>query len=123
MELNTEIKISTDPIFNKISKVVPEIEWKIYAPLIHKINKLKKEKKNLVLNLMVLIMINLEEKRDLVFKIEENQKIHLNSKNKDITEGAKIELFKMEFGAARQTRTVTGIPHLALNQACLPIPT
>ena len=27
------------------------------------------------------------------------------------------------FGAARQTRTVTGKTHLALNQACLPIPT
>ena len=49
MELNTEIKISTDPIFNKISKVVPEIEWKIHAPLIHKINKLKKEKNAVVL--------------------------------------------------------------------------
>ena len=35
MELNTDIKISTDPIFNKISKVVPEIEWKIHAPLIY----------------------------------------------------------------------------------------
>ncbi len=49
MELNTEIKISTDPIFNKISKVVPEIEWKIHAPLIHKINKLKKEKNAIIL--------------------------------------------------------------------------
>ena len=49
MELNTEIKISTDPIFNKISKVVPEIEWKIHAPLIHKINKLKKEKNAVIL--------------------------------------------------------------------------
>jgi len=49
MELNTEVKISTDPIFNKISKVVPEIEWKIHAPLIHKINKLKKEKNAVVL--------------------------------------------------------------------------
>jgi len=49
MDLNTEIKISTDPIFNKISKVVPEIEWKIHAPLIHKINKLKKEKNALIL--------------------------------------------------------------------------
>ena len=25
-------------------------------------------------------------------------------------------------GAARETRTLTGKPHLALNQACLPIP-
>ena len=49
MELNTEIKISTDPIFNKISRVVPEIEWKIHAPLIHKINKLKKEKNAVIL--------------------------------------------------------------------------
>jgi len=49
MELNTEIKISTDHIFNKISKVVPEIEWKIHAPLIYKINKLKKEKNAVVL--------------------------------------------------------------------------
>ena len=49
MELNTDIKISTDPIFKKISKVVPEIEWKFHAPLIHKINKLKKEKNAVVL--------------------------------------------------------------------------
>ena len=49
MELNTEIKISTDPIFNKISRVVPEIEWKIHAPLIHKINKIKKEKNAVIL--------------------------------------------------------------------------
>ena len=49
MELNTEIKISTDPIFRRISKVMPEMEWKIHAPLIHKINKLKKEKNALIL--------------------------------------------------------------------------
>ncbi len=49
MELNTEIKISTDPIFNKISKVIPEIEWKIHAPLIYEINKLKKEKNAVIL--------------------------------------------------------------------------
>ena len=49
MELNTEIKNSTDKIFNKISKVIPEIEWKVHAPLIHKINKLKKEKNAIIL--------------------------------------------------------------------------
>lgn len=49
MELNTEIKNSTDKIFNKISKVIPEIEWKVHAPLIHKINKLKKEKNAVIL--------------------------------------------------------------------------
>ena len=49
MELSAEIKTSTDPIFDKISKVVPEIEWKIHAPLIYKINKLKKEKNAVIL--------------------------------------------------------------------------
>ena len=49
MDLNTEIKNSTDHILNKISHVVPEIEWKVHAPLIHKINKLKKEKNAVIL--------------------------------------------------------------------------
>ena len=49
MSLSVEIKTSTDPIFNRISKVVPEIEWKIHAPLIHKINKIKKEKNAVIL--------------------------------------------------------------------------
>ncbi len=49
MEMNTEIKNSTRHIFNKISGVIPEIEWKIHAPLIHKINKLKKEKNAVIL--------------------------------------------------------------------------
>tara|TARA_Y100000590_G_scaffold323930_1_gene367395 strand:- start:479 stop:1468 length:990 start_codon:yes stop_codon:yes gene_type:complete len=49
MQLSTEIKRSTDKIFNKISRVVPEIEWKIHAPLIYKINKLKKEKNAVIL--------------------------------------------------------------------------
>ena len=31
-------------IYKKISKFVPENEWKIHAPLIEKINKLKKRK-------------------------------------------------------------------------------
>ena len=49
MELNAEIRNSTDQIFNKISEVVPEIEWKIHAPLIYKINKLKKKKNAVIL--------------------------------------------------------------------------
>ena len=49
MDLNNEIKNSTDQIFNKISKVIPEIEWKVHAPLIYKINKLKKEKNAVIL--------------------------------------------------------------------------
>ena len=36
-------------IYNKISKVVPDIEWDFHAPYIEKINKLKKEKNAVIL--------------------------------------------------------------------------
>jgi quinolinate synthase len=49
MELNIEIKKATDPIYQKVSKVIPEIEWAFHAPLIHKINMLKKKKNAVVL--------------------------------------------------------------------------
>ena len=49
MELNSEIKKITDPIYRKVSKVIPEIEWAFHAPLIHKINMLKKDKNAVVL--------------------------------------------------------------------------
>ena len=49
MELNIEIKKATDSIYQKVSKVIPEIEWAFHAPLLHKINMLKKEKNAVVL--------------------------------------------------------------------------
>jgi quinolinate synthase len=49
MQLNAEIKKATDQIYQKVSKVIPEIEWSFHAPLIHKINMLKKEKNAVVL--------------------------------------------------------------------------
>ena len=49
MKFTTEVKIATDPIYQKISKVMPEIEWSVHAPYIHKINKLKKEKNAIIL--------------------------------------------------------------------------
>ena len=49
MEFNQEVKKATDQIYQKISKVMPEIEWSIHAPYIHKINKLKKEKNAVIL--------------------------------------------------------------------------
>ena len=49
MQMTPEIKKVTDPIFKKISKAVPEIEWSIHAPYIYKINKLKKEKNAVIL--------------------------------------------------------------------------
>ncbi len=49
MQTKEQIKKETDPIYQKISKVVPEIEWAFHAPLIHEINKLKKEKNAVIL--------------------------------------------------------------------------
>ena len=49
MELIEQINKETDPIYQKVSKVIPEIEWSFHAPLIHKINMLKKEKNAVVL--------------------------------------------------------------------------
>jgi len=49
MEFTQEVRKATDPIYQKISKVMPEIEWSIHAPYIHKINQLKKEKNAIVL--------------------------------------------------------------------------
>ena len=47
--MSAEIKISTDPIFQKISAVIPDVEWPFHAPYIYKINKLKKEKNAVIL--------------------------------------------------------------------------
>ena len=47
--MTSEIRRVTDPIFKKISKAIPEIEWSIHAPYIYKINKLKKEKNAVIL--------------------------------------------------------------------------
>ena len=49
MEILAEIKKVTDPIYQKISNTIPEIEWAIHAPYIYKINKLKKEKNAIIL--------------------------------------------------------------------------
>jgi len=49
MEFTSEVRIATDPIYRKISKVMPEIEWSVHAPYIHRINQLKKEKNAIVL--------------------------------------------------------------------------
>ena len=49
MDFTQEVKQTTDPIYKKISKVMPEIEWSVHAPYIHEINKLKKEKNAVIL--------------------------------------------------------------------------
>ena len=49
MKFNQEVKKATNHIYQKISKVLPEIEWASHAPYIHEINKLKKEKNAVIL--------------------------------------------------------------------------
>ena len=49
MEFNSEVKRVTDPIYQKVSGTIPEIEWSTHAPYIYKINKLKKEKNAVIL--------------------------------------------------------------------------
>lgn len=49
LEFTEEVKAKTLPIFNKVKSVIPELEWKNYAPWIYKINKLKKEKNVVIL--------------------------------------------------------------------------
>ena len=44
MEFTAEIKKATEPIYNKISKAIPDIEWSFHAPYIYEINKLKKKR-------------------------------------------------------------------------------
>ena len=34
MEFTQEVQKATDPIYQKISKVMPEIEWSVHAPYI-----------------------------------------------------------------------------------------
>ena len=40
MEFTNEIENATAPIYKKIAKVLPEIEWPTFAPYIYRINKL-----------------------------------------------------------------------------------
>ena len=49
MSAQEQLNKDTNEIYKKISKYVPEIEWKVHAPIIAKINKLKKEKNAVIL--------------------------------------------------------------------------
>ena len=43
-DFNAEVRKSTDKIYERVSKIIPEVEWPFHAPLIHEILKLKEEK-------------------------------------------------------------------------------
>jgi len=44
-----EIAAETAPLFGRVKRVVPEIEWPVFAPYISAINRLKREKQAVVL--------------------------------------------------------------------------
>ncbi|HYC01716.1 MAG TPA: quinolinate synthase NadA [Azospirillaceae bacterium] len=44
-----DIAKATRPLYDKVAKVIPEVEWPFHAPLVHAINKLKRERNAVVL--------------------------------------------------------------------------
>ncbi|MBI1208832.1 MAG: quinolinate synthase NadA [Azospirillum sp.] len=44
-----EIAAATDPIYQRLKRVVPAIEWPFHAPLVHAINQLKRRRNAVVL--------------------------------------------------------------------------
>ena len=43
-EYSSEVRNSTDALYANVANIIPEVEWPFHAPLIHEINKLKKER-------------------------------------------------------------------------------
>ncbi|HHL43790.1 MAG TPA: quinolinate synthase NadA [Hellea balneolensis] len=44
-----EVKAATDHLYEKVADFIPEFEWPAYAPLVHAINTLKREKNAVIL--------------------------------------------------------------------------
>jgi quinolinate synthase len=44
-----EIARATQPLYEKVKRVIPAVEWPVHAPLIHRINELKREKNAVIL--------------------------------------------------------------------------
>lgn len=44
-----EVAEATRPIYDRVRRVIPEIEWPFHAPLIHAINRLKRERNAVIL--------------------------------------------------------------------------
>ncbi len=49
LDYTPEVAAATASIYDKVSHVIPEIEWPIFAPAIHAINRLKKERNAVIL--------------------------------------------------------------------------
>ena len=49
LEYTPEVAEATAPIYARVSHVIPEIEWPVFAPLIHAINRLKQQRNAVIL--------------------------------------------------------------------------
>jgi len=49
LRFTSEVERGTSHLYDKVRKVIPEIEWPIHAPLIHRINQLKQQKNAVIL--------------------------------------------------------------------------
>ena len=49
LEYSDEIAAEMAPVYEKISSVIPSVEWPFFAPYIHAINRLKKERNAVIL--------------------------------------------------------------------------
>jgi len=49
LQFTSEVERDTAHLYGKVSKIIPEVEWPVFAPLIHRINKLKAEKNAVIL--------------------------------------------------------------------------
>jgi quinolinate synthase len=49
LQYTDEVKAATDHLYDEVSDFIPKFEWPAYAPLVHAINKLKKQKNAVIL--------------------------------------------------------------------------
>jgi quinolinate synthase len=49
LRFTSEVERDTAHLYEKVRKVIPEVEWPVFAPLIDRINKLKKQKNAVIL--------------------------------------------------------------------------
>jgi quinolinate synthase len=49
LTFNEEIQSRTAPLYERVKKVIPEIEWAVHAPKIDAINRLKTERNAVIL--------------------------------------------------------------------------
>jgi quinolinate synthase len=49
LRFTSEVERETAPLYDKVKKVIPEVEWPVFAPLIARINALKKQKNAVIL--------------------------------------------------------------------------